>query len=552
MLRILRRDGRETRLHPPVPVWVCTRTQIVVAHTHSARGLPLSTWDKSLGTAKTQNLNLRHHIPKPIANHPLPPPTPPYRRHPILREQALTSINHPGGPAGLAAAIAAHAFPSEEGGAPAPRGAQSPARRASSGAISTPPRSEGRRRSSSGGRSLLDGGGVAGASPMRPRFITPGRLRRSAFAAKGRASSFGGGSTLRFAASPDRSRAKATAARPHRLPLSAAALEAASHAVGLSTALGYAPPALDPHRGMTARAVYRAAELLYSRHALGLRWSKGALVVAQTAAAANAAEMATASMAAAAAVAARRKNRVKSKRSGGKSSGGGGGGRAAKEAEYAWQWGVDMEVRGPSETGGKAAAGRDSGGGGGADVGGRLSPRRISQSGEVEDTHRSGYLADGTTTTTTEAPEPAEEGEGANPKAFAASSTKSRIEVRTVSSPRDGMYSAAPKALVPRKVPPSPGPAPMVQSRSKKKAPTGRGNPQENGGADRGREGRHRGKGDGVEAAAGDGSKGTDDGAGTDAAVLWTWGGGGSGKGASNGEDLSKTPLPSDLRQLSR
>ena len=443
--------------------------------------------------------------------------------------------------------------------------------------MSTPPRSEGRRRSSSGGRTLLDtGGGVAGASPMRPRFITPGRSRRSAFAAKGRSSSFGGGGTLRFAASPDRSRAKSSVARPHRLPLSAAALEAASHAVGLATALGYAPPHLDPFRGVTVKAVYRAAELLYSRHALGLRWSKGALTVAQSTAAANATEMATASVKAAAAVAARRKNRSKGKKGGGRSasgsSGGGksGGGRAAK-VEHTWQWGADLEVRSSSsETGGKAAAGRDSGGGkdagasgggGGGDVSGRLSPRLISQNGELEDMPLLGDLSDGTTSTDA-APRPAEGGEeAAYPKAASTVPAKSRIEVRTVVSPRNSVSprssacSSAPRPLVSRKVPPSPGPAPMGQGRSKKKTPTGKGKAHENGGAGgAGREGRHRGKGEGGEAADGDGGKDTDDGAGGDSAVAWTWGAGGAGggKAASKGKGTSKTPLPSDLRQLSR
>eukprot|EP00903_Cladosiphon_okamuranus_P007841 g7586.t1 len=485
-----------------------------------------------------------------------------HRYHPLVFRQphlcvldvtlhmALTSINHPGGPAGLAAAIAAHAFPSEEGGAPAPRGAQSPARRASSGGIATPPRSEGRRRSSSGGKGMFEASGAAGASPMRPRFITPGRMRKSAFVAKGRSSSFGGGSTLGFTASPGRSRTKSIVTRPHRLPLSAAALEAASHAIGLSTALGYAPPALDPHRGVTVRAVYRAAELLYSRHALGLRWSKGALTVAQAAAAANAAEMATASAAAAAAVAAKRKSRGKGKKGHGRSGSGGGGGgggksgggRAAKGAHHVWQWGADLEGRGSGEAGGKVPAGRDTGGG---DVSGRVSPRRISQNGELEDMLPIRGFADSTKST---AEEPALAGEeGTGPKTPTASG-KSRIEVRTVVSPRNSssMFSAAPKAPGTRKVPPSPGPAPMGQGRSKKKA-------QENGGAAGGvREGRGHGTREGTE-AAGDGGKGADgdgDVAGNDGTATWTWGGG--GKGASNGKDTSKTPLPSDLRQLSR
>lgn len=547
----------------------------------------------SASARKKRHKPFVRNIPNPVAYHIIPhhatphharfPPShrPPGTGTPLRREQALTSVNHPGGPAGLAAAIAAHAFPSEEGGAPAPRAAQSPARRASTTSLSTPPRSEGRRRSSSsGGKGVLDGNGVAGASPVRPRFITPGRSRRSAFAAKGRSSSFGGGSTLRFA-SPDRSRANSVVARPHRLPLSDAALEAASHAVGLSTALGYAPPALDPHRGMTVRAVYRAAELLYSRHALGLRWSKGALVVAQAAAAANAAGMATASVAAAAAVAAKRKNRIKSKRGGARSSSGGGGGkngggRASKGAENAWQWGsitaaADAEAGGSSDAGKTAkyrdSGGRDGGGGASGDSGvrlsPRLSPRLIGQNGELEDMHQMGDLADGTTAAAKEAPQPGEDSDekGSKKKSAtaAAVSTKSKVEIRTVVSPR-GTHPSVPKPLVPRKVPPSPGPAPMGRGHSKKKAPTGRGKPLENGGAGEGRgERRDHGKGDGGEA--------TDDGATADAAVAWTWGGGGGGgKGGGNGaskgkdskgkdskaKDTSKTPLPSDVRQLSR
>lgn len=223
----------------------------------------------------------------------------------FFRAQALTGINHPSGPAGLAAAIAAHAFPTEDGGAPAPRRADSPAR--TSTPTGTPNHSQLRKGSS--GRVSTEQAAAA-ATPPRPRFRTPGRTRRSSFAANGRSSSFGGGSSAaNSAASPF---------RPHRLQLSSAALEAAGSAVGLAAALGYAPAALDPDKGGPARAVYRAAELLYSRHALGLRWSKGTLRVAKTSAeAAAAAEVAVE----ASAVAAKRRFTGKGKKDGDKGVG---------------------------------------------------------------------------------------------------------------------------------------------------------------------------------------------------------------------------------------
>lgn len=78
--------------------------------------------------------------------------------------------------------------------------------------------------------------------------------------------------------------------------MTAAALEAAGSAVGLATALGYAPAALDPDRGGASRAIFRAAELLYSRHALGLKWSQGTLAVTEAAATEAAAAVAAAAV----------------------------------------------------------------------------------------------------------------------------------------------------------------------------------------------------------------------------------------------------------------
>lgn len=109
--------------------------------------------------------------------------------------------------------------------------------------------------------------------------MTPGRTRKSAFVAHNRSSSFGGvGGSALFSSTP--------LVRAQRYPLSTAALEAAAGAAGLASALGYAPAKLDSDvwRRAPAREVYRAAELLYSRHALGLRWSKGTLEEAKTAA----------------------------------------------------------------------------------------------------------------------------------------------------------------------------------------------------------------------------------------------------------------------------
>lgn len=75
-----------------------------------------------------------------------------------------------------------------------------------------------------------------------------------------------------------------------------AALEAAGSAIGLATALGCAPATLDSDQGEAAQTIYRAAELLYSRHALGLKWSQGTLAVAEAAATAAAAEAAAAAV----------------------------------------------------------------------------------------------------------------------------------------------------------------------------------------------------------------------------------------------------------------
>lgn len=402
--------------------------------------------------------------------------------------------------------------------------------------MSTPPRSEGRRRSTSVGRSQPGGGGGAATPTERPRFITPGRSRKSAFAAKGRSSSFGGGGGLRFA-SPERSRGRGGGAvghvRPHRMPLSKARLEAASNAIGLATALGYAPPALDPNREAPVRAVFQAAELLYSRHALGLRWSKGALAVAKAAAAANAAEMATASAAAAAAVAAKRKgkSRGKSKKGGGgsKGKGGSGGAGGSRGAEISWEWGSN----GIGTTDRAADGGsRDAGAG---DGGGRLSPRLISTNGELRDVEQAGGGR---------GRQGAPKGAAAN-KAAPAAPAKSKIEIRMVASPRVRSSGGS----TPRKVPPSPGPVPMGRGRSKK-AQAGKLHQEKNGGAAGGREGGGSSAetGGGGEAADG-GSKAAEE----DAVVAWTWGGGGGAGGATE-KDVSKTktPLPSDLRQLSR
>ncbi|CAN0137990.1 unnamed protein product [Ectocarpus sp. 8 AP-2014] len=374
---------------------------------------------------------------------------------------ALTSVNHPGGPAGLAAAIAANAFPSEEVGAPpAPRGGESPARRASSASLSTPPRSEGRRRSVSG-KELMG----PGPSPLRPRFITPGRLRRSAFVRKGRSASMSAGTALGLiSSSPDRRRAKSSATRPHRLPLSAAALEAASLAVGLATALGYAPPpvATESDRGITVRAVYRAAELLYSRHALGLRWSKGALVVTKTAAAANAAEMSTAAAAAAVAVAARRRSKGKSK--GKRKKGGGAAAKVANGAASAkWDWGGanGMGSAAPSPRGSDKAADAAARAAAASDNAPRPSPRRLNPNGELEDVEAPGEATSDQGMMTIEIPLPSpSEGEEEEMEAAlltTAGASKGRLEIRAVASPRVRPSAAQ---AAPRMVPPSPRPVP--------------------------------------------------------------------------------------------
>ncbi|CAN0077825.1 unnamed protein product, partial [Hapterophycus canaliculatus] len=405
-----------------------------------------------------------------------------------------------------------------------------------------------------------------GPSPLRPRFITPGRSRKSAFSVKGRSSSFGAGGALRFGSSPDRSRgANSGTLRPHRMPLSAAALEAAANAVGLATALGHAPPAVDASRARTVRAVYRAAELLYSRHALGLRWSKGALVEAKDAAAANATEMVTASAAAAAAVAAKR--RVKGKGRKGSTGGGGrrSGGPGAKDAESGWKWSEESTATAPTRKSIARADSRDAGGtnDGSRGGGGRQSPRRISQHGELEDVVRKLNLASDdatvmitTTTTATREPPPPpvseqSAGEGGKRegqpkrKTLAVPLSKSKIEIRTVASP-----SPRP-SVAQRKVPPSPAPAPMGNGRSK----TGKQQQQQQqraGGAET--EGCCSSS-HGAGGAANGGSKGPEEGpeeggAEGDGSASWTWGGG--GPGGPDGKDTSRTPLPSDLRQLSR
>lgn len=392
-----------------------------------------------------------------------------------------------------------------------------------------------------------DGGGLGSALP-RPRFITPGRSRRSAFAAKGRSSSFGGGSGL-FSGSPDRSRvSNAQPTRSHRLPLSAAALERASNAIGLATALGHLPPSVDPHRGGTARAVYRTAELLYSRHALGLRWSKGALVVAKAAAAANAAEMATASASAAAAVAAaKRKKRAKS----GKGSGGGSG-----------RGGDDGSSTGASSAAAASLAAAPAAAAA-ADGSGRLSPRHIGQNGELEEFEKVGAV-DGKSELPVPIPsrsadddDDGEEEEELLPRSakVAAAASKKKIEIRAVATPRplpppplssssaDVDIAPATVQTMTRKVHPSPKPPPRGHAGRKKKEA----------GGGRVREGRSSRKGAADATGGGGGAveeeEEVDDMAAADVSVAWTWGGGGESKG---GKNAGKTPLPSDLRQLSR
>lgn len=158
-----------------------------------------------------------------------------------------------------------------------------------------------------GGRLSIGGERAASpftATPPRPRFTTPGRTRKSAFFARGRSASFSNGGSSLTCSSP--------IARPHRIPFSKSVLEAAESAVGLATALGYAPaPPMTPDKDKagSTREVYRAAELLYSRHALGLRWSKGTLLVARTTAMTLAAEIAVAAEAAA-----KRRSRMRGKK----------------------------------------------------------------------------------------------------------------------------------------------------------------------------------------------------------------------------------------------
>ncbi|CAN0217097.1 unnamed protein product, partial [Ectocarpus sp. 4 AP-2014] len=411
---------------------------------------------------------------------------------------------------------------------------------------STPPRSEGRRRSVSG-RELLG----PGPSPLRPRFITPGRLRRSAFIRKGRSASMSAGTALGLlSSSPDRRRAKSSATRPHRLPLSATALEAASLAVGLATALGYAPPpvATEPDRGITVRAVYRAAELLYSRHALGLRWSKGALMVAKTAAAANAAEMSTAAAAAAVAVAARRRSKGKSK--GKRKKGGGGAAAVANGAASAkWEWG------GANGTGSAAPSPRGSGKAAAAaaaaaravaasDNAPRSSPRRLNTNGELEDVEAPGEAASDQGMMTIEipllSPSEGEEEEMEAALLSTAGASKGRLEIRAVASPR--VRPSAPQAA-PRMVPPSPRLVPPGKAWPKLPAAAAAAGQEVADGAGDGRSSKGRG---GAADNEGDQKAAEEDGA----AVAWTWGGGDAG--ARNKKVGGKTPLPSDLRQLSR
>lgn len=105
------------------------------------------------------------------------------------------------------------------------------------------------------------------------------------------------------------------------------ALAAAGRAEGLASALGYAPASIDADKGGPACEILRAAEMLYSRHALGLKWSQGTLRIAETAASSSAAE-------AAAAAAASKKKKSKSKsRSVDAGRGAGGGGKDANATD---------------------------------------------------------------------------------------------------------------------------------------------------------------------------------------------------------------------------
>lgn len=96
--------------------------------------------------------------------------------------------------------------------------------------------------------------------------------------------------------------------------MTADALEVAATAPGLATALGYTPARLDADPDGIAREILRAAELLYSRHALGLKWSQGTLKVAEVAANSAAAEVAAAREAATAAAAAAAAKRLRARR----------------------------------------------------------------------------------------------------------------------------------------------------------------------------------------------------------------------------------------------
>ncbi|CBN76012.1 conserved unknown protein [Ectocarpus siliculosus] len=389
-----------------------------------------------------------------------------------------------------------------------------------------------------------------GPSPLRPRFITPGRLRRSAFVRKGRSASMSAGTALGLiSSSPDRRRAKSSATRPYRLPLSAAALEAASLAVGLATALGYAPPpvATESDRGITVRAVYRAAELLYSRHALGLRWSKGALVVAKTAAAANAAEMSTAAAAAAVAVAARRRGKGKSK--GKRKKGGGAAAAVANGAASAkWKWGGanGMGSAAPSPRGNDkaaAAAAAAARAAAASDNAPQPSLRRLNSNGELEDVEAPGEAASDQGMMTIEIPLPSpSEGEEEEMEAAlltTARASKGRLEIRAVASPRVRPSAAQ---AAPRMVPPSPRPVPPGKAWPKLPAAAAAAAEEVADGAGDGRSS----KGGGGGAAGNQGDPAEEDGA----AVAWTWGGGDAG--ARDKKVGGKTPLPSDLRQLSR
>lgn len=238
--------------------------------------MPLDVLKMVRGSGMSGNCPLST-VPSTV-HQPFLPPAACHLRLLDKNSQALTAINHPGGPAGIASAIAGNAFPSEDGH-PAPRGPISPLQ-----SPATPAGNRTHARSASVGR-LSHGERL---TVIRPRFRTPGRFRRgTSITSTPNNTSWGGGVNFSVSSHPP-PRA--------RVPMTTAALDAAGSALGLATALGYAPAKLERDRAGAARAIFRAAELLYSRHALGLKWSEGTLAVAEAAATAASAEVAAAAV----------------------------------------------------------------------------------------------------------------------------------------------------------------------------------------------------------------------------------------------------------------